>query len=260
MRERIRPALATAVATASLGGVALAIPAQASAQMFTFTAAFTPNALGAPTNLSTTLDFASSSGAPPAVSRLVAYTPAGLSVDVQGVATCEQARLEAEGPGACPTQSRVGFGGGVGVVYLAGEPVKEPYTLDFFLAPRQGGHLAFLIYADAVAPVSLQLVLVAHEIHGPKPYGFGLEVEVPALAFIPGAANASVESAFASLGGADIAYFKTVRGSRRLVHVRGLVAPRSCPAGGFPFQAIVTFQDGTTSSATYTAPCPSGSA
>jgi hypothetical protein len=235
-------------------GAALGSPTQT----VTLGAGFTPNELGAPTNLSTTLTFASSAGLPDPVSDVVAYGPAGLSVQVHGVATCQRAKLEADGPSGCPAESRVGFGGGVGVFDLAGLPVKEPYTLDFFLAPQEHGHLAILIYADAVNPVAVQFVLTAREVHGPRPYGFGLAVEVPPISTVPGAANASVESSFASLGGANIAYYQTIHGKRALMHVKGLVAPATCPPGGFPFEAIVTFADGSTSTASYSSPCPSG--
>jgi hypothetical protein len=252
--RKTRVLLLTSVVGACLSGVAVAGPAQT----FTLGAAFTPNALGAPTNLSTTLTFASSAGPPKPIADVVAYGPAGLSVDVHGLATCGRDQLEAHGPSGCPAESRVGFGGGVGVFELAGVPVKEPYTLDFFLAPRESGHLALLIYADAVSPVAVQLVLTAREVHGPSPYGFGLAVEVPPLPTVPGATNASVESSYASLGGANLAYYHTIHGKRRLVHVKGLVAPATCPAGGFPFEATLTFEDAGTSTATYASPCPGG--
>jgi hypothetical protein len=246
--------LLTAVACASVSGVALGL----SSQTITLGAGFTPDELGAPTNLSTTMTFTSGAGVPDPVRDLLAYGPAGLAVDVHGLATCERAKLEADGPHGCPPESRVGFGGGVGVFELAGAPVKEPYTLDFFLAPREHGHLVMLIYADAISPVAVQLVLTASEIRGQGPYGFGLAVEVPPISTVPGAANASVESSYASLGGANIAYYRTIRGKRTLVHIKGLIEPATCPAGGFPFEAVFTFEDGTTSTGRYSSPCPRG--
>ncbi|HLM86032.1 MAG TPA: hypothetical protein VK272_07590 [Solirubrobacteraceae bacterium] len=244
--------LLTSVVSACLSGVALGSPSQT----FTLGASFTPNELGAPTNLSTNMTFASSAGVPQPVSDVVAYGPAGLAVDVHGIPTCERAKLEADGPSGCPAQSRVGFGGGVGVVELAGALVKEPYTLDFFLAPREHGHLAMLIYVSAANPVPVQLVLAAKGIHGPRPYGFGLAVEVPAVNTLPGAALASVETSYASLGGANIAYYRTIHGKRKLVHVKGLIEPATCPSGGFPFEALVTFAEGSTSTGSYSSPCP----
>lgn len=251
-RVRVSVAALLACACLSLAAVAWA------GETLTVHASFTPDELSAPTNLSTTMTFASSTGVPKPVSNLIAYGPAGLAADVRGIATCERAKLELDGPSGCPPESRVGFGGGVGVVELAGAPVKESYTLDFFLAPRERGHLAILIYADAVSPVPVQLVLTARETHGPPPYGFGLAVEVPPVQTVPGAANASVESSYASLGGANIAYYRKIHGERKLVHIRGLLAPPTCPSGGFPFETIVTFEDRTTSTGSYSSPCPRG--
>jgi hypothetical protein len=240
------------------GGVAVGWPPQT----FTLQAGFAPDALGVPTNLFTTMTFASGAGAgagvPEPVRDLIAYAPAGLAVDVQGISTCERTQLEAYGPSGCSPESRVGFGGGVVVLELEGSLVKESYTLDFFLAPAEHGHLAMLIYVDASNPVAVELVLSAREIRGRRPYGLGFQVEAPAVSTVPGAASASVESAYVSLGGANVAYYKTIRGRRKLVHVKGLVAPTSCPGGGFPFETTVTFEDGTTSTARYASPCPHG--
>jgi hypothetical protein len=246
------------VAALALYACSLVSAAGLAQDTLTLSASLTPNVLGAPTNLAASATLASSEGLPQPVSDFVVYVPAGLRVDVRGVATCQPVRLELDGPAGCPAQSRVGFGGGVGAFELAGAPVKEPYTLDLFLAPRERGRLAVLIYADAVAPVAVQLVLTAREVPAPKPYAFGLAVEVPPVPTVPGAGDASVESGYISLGGADVAYYKTIAGRRKLVHVQGVIAPASCPHSGFPFQAIATFADGTTSSATYASPCPTG--
>jgi len=247
-------ALLPIMLVAMSSGVAFGSPTQT----FTLAASFTPNELGVSTNLSMIMALTQSAGTgiPNPVSDLVAYGPPGIGLDLQGVATCERMRLELNGPTGCPAQSRVGFGGGVGAVEFAGAPVKEPYTLDFFLAPREHGHLTILVYVSALNPVPVELVLTAREVHGSKPYGFGLAVAVPPVDTIPGAANASAESGYVSLGGADIAYYKTIRGKRKLVHIKGLVAPTTCPGGGFPFAATVTFEDGATSTGTYSSPCP----
>jgi hypothetical protein len=260
MRDRAAQIAVTALVVCASPSFASVTAAGATpSQAFTFDAAFTPDVLGAPTNLSATMNFAPVAGIPEPLSDVLAYGPAGLAIDVHDIATCEPAELEAKGPNGCPAQSRVGFGGGVGVLELAGAPVKEQYTLDFFLAPREHGHLAILIYANAESPVAVHLVLTAKEVQGPRPYGFGLAVAIPSLATIPGAADASVESSFASIGGANVAYYETIHGKRRLVPVKGLLAPHTCPSGGFPFEAFVTFAGGATSTAEYASPCPSGS-
>jgi hypothetical protein len=241
------------VGCACLVGAALAF----ASETFTVSTYFTPDKLGAPTNLSAKTVFAYSVGdVPTPVSNVTAYGPAGLEVNVTGAGTCAKAKLEDEGPSACPSDSRIGFGGGVGLVEIAKEIIKEPFTLDFFLAPPEDGHLAILVYVNAVTPVSLQLVLVAKEIHGPKPYGFGVSVEVPPIPTLPGASYASAETVEISIGSQKVAYYQKIHGKRKLIHVKGLVVPKRCPAGGFPFEVSIGFLDGTSSTDKYTAPCP----
>jgi hypothetical protein len=218
---------------------------------------FTPDRLGAPTNLSLTARLSSSAGATPKpVRKLTIYAPAGLSIDARGAGTCARTSLERNGPAACPIDSRAGFGGGVGVLQLPGEAIRESFTLDFFFASTRPDHLALLVYASATAPVNIELVILAREVHAPRPYGLGFSVEVPPISTIPGAAPASIESVFATLGADNVAYYEHVRGRRRLVRVRGLLVPRSCPPGGFPARAKIEFLDGQSLTRNPTVPCP----
>lgn len=249
----------TRVLIAVLGGCAcLAIVAVAwAAQTLTVQTRFIPDKLGAPTTLSATAKFASSTGGVPSPIRAnTAYGPAGLEVDVRGMGTCTAAKLEAVGPSACPTDSRMGYGGGVGLLELAKEIIHEPFTLDFFLGPKENGHLSVLIYVNGDSPVSIQLVLVGKEIYGPKPYGWGLTMEIPPIATLPGASYASVESLHFTFGGSNVAYYKMVHGKRKLVPVRGVVVPKKCSPGGFPYEVLIAFEDGTTDTTRGDFPCP----
>lgn len=218
---------------------------------------FTPDRLGAPTNLSLTARLSSPAGTTPTPMRkLTVYAPAGMAIDARGAGTCTRASLERSGPVACPTNSRAGFGGGVGVLQLPSEAIHESFTLDFFFASTRPNHLSLLVYASATSPVNVELVVVAHEVQAPRPYGLGFSVEVPPISTIPGAPPASIESVFATLGAANVAYYKRVRGRRRLVRVRGVLVPRSCPPGGFPARARIEFLDGQSLTLDPTVPCP----
>jgi hypothetical protein len=226
-------------------------------ETLTVHAAFTPDILGASTNLSLTASFLSSTGAPPSpITKFTLFAPAGIRVDLHGAGTCAVAALERMGPSGCPEDSRAGFGGGVGVLALPSETIHESYTLDFFFAPKQEGHLRLLVYARALAPVNVELVVIAKQIPAPKPYGLGFSVEIPPIATFPDAPNASIESAFVTVGGPNVAYYELVHGKRRLVHLRGLLVPKSCPSGGFPAEGIVDFADGATLTVNPTIPCP----
>jgi hypothetical protein len=65
-----------------------------------------------------------------------------------------------------------------------------------------------------------------------------------------------VESAFLTIGARNVAYYETVHGRRTLLHVRGLVAPKTCPRGGFPLKGTVSFADGAALTVNPTIPCP----
>jgi hypothetical protein len=228
-------------------------------ETLTVNEAFTPDKLGAPTNLSVAAQFSSSTGAPPSpIAKLTLYAPAGLGVDARGTGTCDETTLRLRGPQACPATSRVGFGGGVGLIELPKEVIREPFTIDFFFAPREHGHLTLLAYASAIAPVAVEITVIAKEVPAPAPYGLGFSVEIPPISTLPGATLASVESAFASFGSPNVAYYETVHGKRRLVHLKGVVVPKTCPRGGFPTEGTIDFADGSTLTVNPTIPCPHG--
>jgi len=88
------------------------------------------------------------------------------------------------------------------------------------------------------------------------PLTLPFSVEVPPIPTLPEAADASVESAFLTFGARNVAYYQTVHGRRKLLHVRGVVVPKTCPRGGFQMQATIDFADGTSLTVDPTIPCP----
>jgi hypothetical protein len=253
MRGRVRVLLA-----ALLLCVCLLLAAVAWAtNTLTVNESFTPDRLGASTNLSITAEFSSTTGVPPSpITRLTLYAPAGVAIDARGAGTCSASKLTERGPSGCPANSRAGFGGGVGLLQLPKSVIRERYTLDFFFGPTEHRHLTLLAYASAVSPVAVELVVVAREVPAPKPYGLGFSVEVPPISALPGASLASVESAFATFGAANVAYYENVHGKRTLVHIRGMTVPKTCPRGGFPTEGIIAFADGASLTTNPTIPCP----
>lgn len=245
-----------AQAQASAPAVALA-RTEAQANAVEVRERFTPDRLGASTNLSLIARFPSVAGAAPEpVRQLTIFAPAGLRIDARGADACSQAVLEEQGPAACPPTSRAGFGGGVGILRLPRETVRENFTLDFFFASTRPGHLALLAYANGTTPVVVEQVVIAREVRAPAPYGFGFSVSIPPVSTFPGAGPASIESVFATLGAADVAYYRRIHGHRRLVRVRGLLVPRSCPPGGFRAKALVDFLGGQSLTLDPTVACP----
>jgi hypothetical protein len=256
---RARPIVTVALLTCA--GLLLAAVARAgptpTGQALTLHASFSPDRLGASTNLSLNAKLLSNTaGPPPPITKFVLYAPAGLGIDTRGAGTCAVVVLKQNGPSGCPTNSRAGFGGGMAALELPNETIHAPYTLDFFFAPRENGHLRLLVYASALIPAGVEFVLVAKEIPARKPYGLGFSVEVPPISSFPGAPDASIESAFVTVGGAHVAYYESVHGKQTLVHLKGLVVPRRCPSGGFPTEGKVDFANGATLTVNPTIPCP----
>lgn len=253
MRRRVW----TLLAISAICTIPIAAAVADGGETLTTHVSFHPDRLGVPTNVSARATFHSNApGAPSPVTQVVVYLPAGLEIDTRGTGACLPARLEAEGPRACPADSRIGFGGGTGVLELAHELIHERYVLDLFVGPSENGRLTVLAYVDASSPASFELVVVAKEISAPRPYGLGFIVEVPPIPTLPEASDASIETAFLTFGDRKVAYYRRVHGRRRLIHVRGAVVPRRCPRGGFPYKALVSFMDGTSLTSTGVIACP----
>jgi hypothetical protein len=246
-------------ATALLvGGALIAIPAAAqAAETVNLHASFTPNALGAPTNASGSTTFTNTAGGLP--SPITGFTlrgPAGMTIDATGAGTCNGAEIEQNGPSVCPKDSVAGSGGGMGALQLGTQIIEEPFTLNLFLGDNRPGHIVVLLYVEAVAPVSIQLVFTAPVVKEPAPYGLGFHFNIPLIPTLPGASDASVLNAHLTIGATNVAYFKNVGGKRKLVHVKGLILPKTCPKGGFPIESDFTFEDGTSNDVKIRTPCP----
>jgi hypothetical protein len=220
-------------------------------------AGFSPNRLGAPTNAFGSATIGSTTGAVPSpITHVAVYGPAGVTLDLKGTTTCSAETLERRGPKACPTSSRAGFGGGIGVYELAGELVEESYSLDFFLVDNRPGHVALDVLLSGSSPVAIEVVFKAQVITGPRPYGLGFSIDVPLIKALPEASNASAKTAFISLGAHSVAHYAKRHGRRTLEHVKGIVLPKHCPPGGWPVASRFSFEDGSTTMATRKVPCP----
>jgi hypothetical protein len=248
---------ATLVLCLAALGALPASSAQAQETVQITKAGFSPAKLGAPTNAFGSAIIGSTEGPVPSpIEHVNVYGPAGVTLDLRGSGTCDEATLARIGPQACPANSRAGFGGGEGIYQLGGELVEEKYTLDFFLADNRPGHVALLVFLQGHSPVSVEVVFGGSVIRGPAPYGLGFSLDVPLIKVLPDASDASAKSAFVTLGAHNVAYYRTVHGKRTLFHVRGIILPKSCPRGGWPVASQFKFEDGSTVMAKRSVPCP----
>jgi len=220
-------------------------------------AGFSPNVLGEPTNAFGSATIGSTDlPVPSPITHVDVYGPAGVTLNLQGSRTCSREAIEKVGPQACPANSRAGTGGGEGAYEIGHEIVNEPYTLEFFLADSQPGHVALWIFLKGSRPVSIEIVFPATVITGPPPYGLGFSVDVPLIKVLPEASDASARTAFLKLGAHNATYYRTVHGKRKLFHVEGIVLPKHCPRGGWPVASSFSFEDGSTVMAKRTVGCP----
>jgi hypothetical protein len=225
----------------------------------TLHAAFTPNRLGATTTISFGFRVATAQGlAPPPLTSLSLHMPAGIdySTTTLGLAICQPAALLAKGLAGCSPNSRLGFGSayvevpfGVGV----GHEIPEIQAL---MGPPHDGNLVVLFYVNGEAPVSAQLIFTGEVVSDSGIFGSQLATTVPPIASVAGGSNVSVVSVQTTIGPSHLTYYRHRHGRLVPFHPAGVGVPERCPHGGFPFSASFGFEDGSSTTASTTVPCP----
>jgi hypothetical protein len=215
-------------------------------------ASLQPERLGAPTAISLTVSVAATSGPVPTPLRdidLALPSNLGIATSGLGVAACDPAALEALGPSACPTNSRIGSGKALVEIPIGAEVREEKVTLTLFAGPSPDGYLHILICANGIFPVDAQILLTSVLLPG------HLQVEVPLVRSVPGAPDVSLVRMQAVLGG-HLTYYERVRGRTTAYHPPGIGLPQRCPPRGFAFAATFSFVNGSRASANTAVPCP----
>jgi hypothetical protein len=183
-------------------------------------------------------------GGPAPVTEVKVYFPKGTKIHTAGFPTCSASAVERGGVAACPKGSRAGQGQAQGFVSLGGERVPETTSVDPFFVP---GGVDFWIEGDT--PVKIEKLATgswSFPSSGPV-----ITVHVPLIETLPGAPDASATHIEGKSGGA------IRKGGKTLYY--GTV-PDSCPAGGFPGKAEITFLEQGTVTVDVKVPCPPGSA
>jgi hypothetical protein len=259
---RALAALAATTATAllafagplSVGAGAAPEPEQASLH-----ASFTPDRLGVSTTIEFGFHLQTASGlAPPPLTNVTLHMPAGMNYTLTtlGLAICRPAVLLARGPAGCPPNSRVGSGGAfVEVPFGTGSGHELP-EIQAVTGPSHDGNMVVLFYANGQFPVSAQLVFAGEVLPDHGAFGSQLATAVPLIPSVPNGPDVSIVDVHATIGPAGLTYYRHVHGRLRPFHPLGVGVPERCPRGGFPFSAIFTFQDGSSTSAATTVPCP----
>jgi hypothetical protein len=225
----------------------------------TLTAALSPERLGHSTTLHFGFQIAAPEGAVPApLTRLdVRYPPGfGVAASDLGVETCTAAILEAGGPRSCPADSLIGYGSVLAEVPFGAEVVREPAIVTLVRAPAQSGHTRILFYAEGTNPVSAAIVFSAQLWNASRPFGGEIRIAVPLVPSLPEDPDVAVVRVLSTIGPAHLTYYERLHGRRVAYTPRGIVLPRRCPTGGFPFAATFGFLDGSRATAETRVPCP----
>jgi hypothetical protein len=243
--SRTRTLAATLAVCACTPAVALATPTA------TMTAAFSPERLGAPTTITASVQIFWSERRPPVLTGAQLAYPRnlGFATSGLGLAACDPALLEENGPEACPANSHMGGGSALVEVPIGGYLNRETVQLTVLAGPSPNGYLHLLVSAVGASPVAALVVLYAELLPG------RLSITVPPIPTLPEGPHVALVAMHLKLGG-HLTYYERVHGKNVAYHPTGIGLPRRCPRGGFPFGATFAFLDGRHASAHTRVPCP----
>jgi hypothetical protein len=249
--------------TLALGAALLActsLPAPAgAAQTVTLHTSFSPDRLGASTTIGFGFEIAGLDGALPSPLESVSLRlPAGIDYlsTTLGLAICQPAALLERGLAGCSPNSRLGSGSAFVEVPFGESAGHEIPNIEAFMGPPHDGNIVVLFYADGREPVYAQIVFEGELIAGSQTLGGSLNAAVPLIPSVAGGPPVSIVRVTSTIGPAGLTYHERVHGRTISFHPRGVSVPLRCPRGGFAFSARFSFQDGTSTIAKSSVPCP----
>jgi hypothetical protein len=244
---------------AGAGGTGTTGFSAAAAQSVQLRVRLSPERLGA----GTTIEFSTGISAPgrrvpSPLTELDLRYPAkiGLLTSGLGRANCSAATLEAIGERGCPANALMGFGSALVEIQANQEVVKETGLISIWNGPVSNEQLQLLFYARAITPASEQLVFGGLLGEAGPPFGGSLNTAIPPIPWNPEAPPASIARFEVRIGPRNVTYYRRAGGREIAYHPEGLRLPHLCPRGGFPFAAVFTFMDGTSTTARTSVPCP----
>jgi hypothetical protein len=220
---------------------------------------FTPYRLGARTTIHLGLHIKAPPGEiPSALTEVEVRFPQYLGFALSGLGrtVCTSAMLERAGPDSCPANSIMGHGSATAELRFGPQLVTEDASISIARAPDEEGHIALLVYAVGPSPVNTQILAPAQLLPTGLPFGGSLNMELPVIPTVPGAANVAIVSLDVTLGPQGLTYYERAEGATLAYTPKGILLPTTCPRGGFPFAAILSFLDGSRLQARTTLPCP----
>lgn len=243
-------------------GVCVALPTSSLAaqpQTVQLKVALEPDKAGTPTTIHIGFRIWGPHRTPPsALTNLTLRLPEnmGLATTTLGQAICYPHPLLEDGLAGCSENARLGFGDAVAVVPLRAHPIYERASLTALMGPPVGTHIQVLFYAEGLSPVFAQFVFPGVLFSDVHPFGDRINTAIPLVAPWPEGPNIAITRFSSTIGPLHLVYHRQVNGKRIAYRPHGITVPRHCPRGGFPFAALLTFEDGTTTESLVHVSCP----
>ena len=164
----------------------------------------------------------------------VVHLPRGIRLNYRDFPTCDQDRLEANGPRGCPRGSKVG----TGRIRADARPVVTN-EVGGTVTAFNGKNRTYLLY---VVPEISSPLVIPGKLEGSrsKPR---LNFQVPLVPTLPGQPNATLTYFEVKTGG-KVKKRKRVRGKRRRVTVNYIENARRCTQSGWGWKIDFTYENG----------------
>jgi hypothetical protein len=222
---------------------------------------FLPFKLGASTTVETSFNISTTTGsAPSPLTNVAIRIPKGMDFTSTslGTETCSRAVI-LEAPWNCSPSSIMGRGEATVELAVEPEPVFLTASITQFAGVPVNHHTTILFNAEIHTPVYEQLVYTSELLKAAAPFGGTLSTSIPFTPSWPEGPKVPVVHMRSTLGPLEVTYYTYVHHKRIGYHPTGIIIPSTCPRGGFPYEGIFTFEDGTQVTAKTTVPCPNRS-
>ncbi len=250
-------AAAGATLTEPPTNAATAVAAATAAPIAMLHVTFTPDTLGQRTTVKFALRIGATHETPPPLSSLDFLLPNGMGIATTtlGLSNCAPASLIAVGLAGCSVNARLGYGTATAILPVGSRTVSEHASLTPLMGPPHVNHPEVLFYLQTRTPVFVQQILPGALTEAQSPFGEEIETSVPMVEAWPEGPLVGLRTFNSTLGPLHLTYLRRV-GSRTVpFHPTGIRIPATCPRGGFPVAAHLSFVNGTHTTASYRVPC-----
>jgi hypothetical protein len=181
---------------------------------------------------------------PPIMNRIVIKFNKGGKYNFSKFPRCNLASLQAKGPNACPSGSKIGTGTGVGrALPVVEDPVNAKLAL--FNGSKVGGKDAVFVYVfPDLGPTFVTVCKISLKPQGS--FDYTLDCSIPPIKTLPSAPDASVVTVKTKTDK------KTVKKSGKKYPL--IVAPKKC-TGKWKSEAQFFFATGATATTKYSGKC-----